>query len=133
MTPVFADTVGIIALWDEADQWHAAALRAAERIASGSVRLVTSSAVLLECGNAAARKPYRVDVAPLREQFLERGDLLVPTDEEIDQAWSAYRASAPGGPSIVDCLSFEVMRRVGAAEAFTNDRHFAAAGFTTLF
>jgi len=25
MTPVFLDTVGLIALWDQADQWHAAA------------------------------------------------------------------------------------------------------------
>ena len=33
----------------------------------------------------------------------------------------------------VDQLSFQVMRRLGLTEAFTNDQHFQAAGFTTLF
>ena len=33
----------------------------------------------------------------------------------------------------VDLISFHVMRRLGLAEAFTNDRHFQAAGFVTLF
>ena len=33
----------------------------------------------------------------------------------------------------VDQLSFRVMRRLGLTEAFTNDQHFQAAGFTTLF
>jgi len=30
-------------------------------------------------------------------------------------------------------VSFAVMRRLGIIDAFTNDRHFRAAGFNTLF
>jgi predicted nucleic acid-binding protein len=30
-------------------------------------------------------------------------------------------------------VSFSVMRRLGLTRAFTNDRHFAAAGFEALF
>ena len=133
MTPVFVDTVGLLALWDEADQWHNVASEAANQLAERQVRLVTSSEVFLECGNAAARKPYRDDVATLREEFSNRGDLLMPTDKEIERAWSAYKQAPLGGPSIVDCVSFELMRRLRATEAFTNDRHFAASGFVTLF
>jgi predicted nucleic acid-binding protein len=33
----------------------------------------------------------------------------------------------------VDHLSFVVMRRLDLLEAFTNDRHFRAAGFHALF
>ena len=33
----------------------------------------------------------------------------------------------------MDHLSFRVMCRLGLTEAFTNDRHFQAAGFTTMF
>jgi len=33
----------------------------------------------------------------------------------------------------VDHVSFVVMRRLGVGRAFTNDRHFRAAGFETLF
>lgn len=38
-----------------------------------------------------------------------------------------------GGASIVDHVSFAVMRRLGLSKAFTNDRHFRGAGFETLF
>jgi uncharacterized protein len=38
-----------------------------------------------------------------------------------------------GDASIVDCISFAVMRRLGLTEVFFNDQHFVAAGFTTLF
>lgn len=41
--------------------------------------------------------------------------------------WEAAQAG------IVDHVSFLVMRRLGITEAFTNDRHFSAAGFITLF
>jgi predicted nucleic acid-binding protein len=30
-------------------------------------------------------------------------------------------------------ISFTIMRRLGITRAFTNDRHFRAAGFETLF
>ena len=54
MTPVFFDTVGLIALWDEDDQWHAAASRAFEQIKASRAPVVTTSYILAECGNAAA-------------------------------------------------------------------------------
>ena len=34
---------------------------------------------------------------------------------------------------IVDQISFVVMRRLGVSRAFTNDRHFRAAGMEPLF
>ena len=90
MTAVFLDTVGLLALWDLSDQWHAAAEAAFKELSQRRATLVTTAYILLECGNAAAA-------------------------------------------GIVDHLSFVVMRRHGIQEAFTNDQHFRAAGFTTLF
>ncbi len=49
------------------------------------------------------------------------------------RAWAAYRRGEAGAAGIVDHVSFEVMRRLGVTEAFTNDRHFVAAGFEVLF
>jgi predicted nucleic acid-binding protein len=133
MTPVFVDTVGFIALWDRNDQWHVAATHAASELAKRRVRLFTTTAVLLECGNAAARLPYRSAVVDSRQAFTERGDLLDPNEAEQELAWQAYNRGEAGEAGIVDHLSFQVMRRLGATEAFTNDRHFTAAGFVTLF
>jgi predicted nucleic acid-binding protein len=62
-----------------------------------------------------------------------RGWLVSPTDEDWDRAWAAYRRDKAGGAGIVDHVSFEVMRRLGVNHAFTNDQHFRAAGFETLF
>ena len=133
MTGVFLDTVGLIAAWDANDQWHAAADAAYRALLARGRRLVTTSLVLCECGNAAARRPYRADVFELRK-FLVREQLLVdPTPEEVEEAWAAYAQADAGGAGIVDHLSFRVMRRLGFTEAFTNDQHFQAAGFTTLF
>lgn len=133
MRMVFLDTVGLLALWDNTDQWRAAAHAAKASLGTAGVRLVTTALVLLECGNAAARKPYRADVFLLRERLKRQGNLIEPTDAEMEQAWEFYRRDSAGGAGIVDHASFVVMRRLGITDAFTNDRHFKAAGFNTLF
>ncbi len=133
MNAVFLDTVGLLALWDVADQWHAAAEGTYRQLLSQGRRLVTTSSVMLECGNAAARRPYRRKVDELRRGLEDEGLLVEPTSEEVNQAWAAYDRGEAGLAGIVDQVSFVVMRRLGLTEAFTNDRHFQAAGFTTLF
>ena len=63
----------------------------------------------------------------------QRNELIVPSEDDWKQAWKAYERGDAAQAGIVDHVSFTVMRRLGIAEAFTNDRHFQAAGFTTLF
>jgi uncharacterized protein len=62
-----------------------------------------------------------------------KGCLIEPTTTDLDTTWADYRAATVGAAGIVDHVSFQVMRRLGITEAFTNDRHFQAAGFVTLF
>ena len=57
----------------------------------------------------------------------------MPSNEDWLKAWAAYERGEAGQAGIVDQVSFHVMRRLGIAEAFTNDKHFGAAGFTVLF
>ena len=133
MTPVFIDTVGLLGVWNDADQWHRVASHAFAILAATRTPLVTTREVMLECGNAAARTSIRSDVTDLRKRLESQGRLLVPTDADLANAWAMYDRGRSGDPGIVDCISFAVMRRFGLTEAFTNDQHFAAAGFTTLF
>lgn len=133
MTKIFLDTVGLIALWDENDQWHEAAREAYALLRTSRFIGVTTDAVLHECGNAAARRPYRRDVGELRQRLRAKGRVLALTAEEWDQAWRAYDHGDAAAAGIVDQASFVVMRRLGLRQAFTNDAHFAAAGFETLF
>lgn len=133
MTPVFLDTVGLLALWDEADQWHADAIRAQQALEAIGAQLFTSNYILLECGNAAARKPFRNQVDDLRLAMAAVGQLIAPTEDDWHEAWRAFRDNRHAGAGIVDHFSFCAMRRLNIQKAFTNDRHFEAAGFEILF
>src|SRR5260370_30165713 len=133
MNDVFLDTAGLIAAWDIADQWHAAAEAAYQGLLLQGRRLVTTHLVLLESGNASARRPYRARVNVLRKLLMGEQLLIEPAPEEIEEGWTAYDRSSAGQAGIVDQISFVVMRRLGITEAFTNDRHFQAAGFAVLF
>lgn len=130
---IFLDSVGLLALWDESDQWHGAAERAYADIRHDRARLITTSFVLLECGNAAARHPYRDDVIALKRKLEARQALIEPTPSGVEQAWAGYRQHEAANAGIVDCVSFVVMRRLGITDAVTHNGHFKAAGFVTLF
>jgi uncharacterized protein len=133
MIPVFLDTVGLLAVWERADQWHAAASGVYQDLLRGGTPLVTTTYVLLECGNASARRPCRADVALLRQALMVTGRLIAPTQPEEDAAWDDYKRGAAGQAGVVDHVSFVVMRRLGLTQVFSNDAHFQAAGFETLF
>jgi predicted nucleic acid-binding protein len=130
---VFLDTVGLLAVWDESDQWHLAARACFSELLGCRADLVTSSFVLLECGNAAARRPYRSAVSRLRKQMEPGHRLIVPTDEDCQSAWLAYERGEADNAGIVDHVSFAITRRLGISKVFTNDGHFRAAGLETLF
>lgn len=132
MSGVFLDTVGLLALWDEADQWHSEADVVWQELVARRTRFLTTTCVLLECGNAAARRPYREEVNRLRRALAVRDELIVPTEEDMEQAWGAYDRGEAGDAGIVDQVSFQTMRRLGMTQAFTNDRHYRAAGFEVL-
>jgi predicted nucleic acid-binding protein len=133
MTTVFLDTVGLIALWDKDDQWHAAAEDAYRNMVAQRWAAVTTTFILLECGNTAARRTFRTDVCTLRQTLELRAEWIVPTEDDCLKAWAAYERGEAAEAGIVDHVSFVVMRRIGITDVFSNDRHFQAAGFTTLF
>ena len=133
MSLVFLDTVGLLALWNRNDPWRAEAKTAFDGIIAEGRKCTTTSFVLLECGNAAARQPFRRDVVELRESLEAKQLLIHPTEHDWKQAWPAYQRGEAGAAGIVDHVSFVIMRRLGISDAFTNDRHFTAAGFHTLF
>ena len=133
MSTTFLDTVGMLAQWDQSDQWHGVAAQAlADLIARGD-RTVSTRFVFLECGNAAARRPYRSLVAQTREEMEASGRLIVPGEDDWSRAWDAYSRGEAADAGIVDHVSFMVMRRLGITDVFSNDRHFKAAGINTLF
>ena len=82
MNAVFVDTAGLIALWNRSDQWHTDAKAAFSELKQARTEILTTSFVLLECGNSAARKPYRLDAIELEEQLKSRDRLVWPSRED---------------------------------------------------
>jgi predicted nucleic acid-binding protein len=130
---VFLDTVGLLALWDQSDQWHPLAHQCFGRLLASRADLVTSNSILLQCGNAAARRPYRSAVTRLRKEMEQASRLMAANENDWQVAWAAYELGAAGSAGTVDQLSFAIMRRLGISHAFTNDAHFRAEGFEALF
>ena len=133
MSPVFLDTVGLLAIWDEDDQWHHAASAAFAGVMRERAALLTTTFVLAECANATARSVLRASVVDLRALLDSYAGLLHPSTVDFEDAWRRFRAGHPGSPGLVDELSFVVMRRLGLRRAFTNDRHFTDAGLEPMF
>ena len=132
MKAVFLDTVGILALLERSDLFHQAAREAWEILNRAARPVRTTSLLLLECGNAVARKPYRRRISEMRREFLADGTLIVPDTTDVEAGWSAYERGEAGQAGIGDHVSFVVMRKLGLTEAFSHDAHFRAAGFETL-
>ncbi len=125
---LFVDTVFVIALINQRDQYHQQALELAD-LFEGNPLLITD-AILLEIGNALARshKSQAVDVI---EQFLTSDETKVVrlTPSLFEQALGLYRAYGDKDWSLVDCISFVAMRNAGVRQVLSFDRHFVQAGF----
>ena len=133
MKSVFLDSVGVIALWNERDQWHDAATHAFAALEIERAPLVSTSYVIAECANALSRLPSRTNLARLVHGLRKTGALIFPTAAEWQVAWNEYVQGHSGSPGLVDHLSFAVMRRLGVTRVFTHDEHFSTAGFKPLF
>ncbi len=123
----------MLAVWNEDDQWHPAAIEAFSHLEGGRTAIITWDGVLWECANAAVRTGFRNDVLALRTQLVVAGKLIEPTPLEADEAWRQYARFGAAGAGMIDLISMELMRREKCDAVFSNDRHFHAAGVETLF
>lgn len=102
----FLDTSYVIALSVPKDRHHRRALELASEIEASKNRLITPRAVVLEIGNALAKRSHREPAVALLE-------------------------SLANDPLITIC-AFIVMNDMGIHEALTADDHFRQAGFRAL-
>lgn len=128
---LFVDTSAFYAVLSRTDAHHEEAVSELNRLMDEkSVRLCTSNYVVVE---TCALVRNRLGDEAMR-RFLN--DLLSLTMVVwIDQkthasATAAMLAYGKGGPSLVDCSCFAVMRDIGAARALAYDAHFVKEGFS---
>ncbi len=126
---VFVDTSFLVALLDEDDERAGEATKAWCRLAALRTPVLTSNYVVLEScavtqrrlGLPAVRRLVRQLLAPVTVEWITRSD--------HEAALEALLLAGRRGLSMVDCTSFELMRRMGVGECLAFDDHFAEQGF----
>ena len=128
----FVDTSGLLAILSADDRFHSEAFRAWAGWVADEIPLVTSNYILTETTAVVQRRLGFDAVTALYADILP-----VMHVEWIDPALHQAAAAVlmtirQRHLSLVDCTSFELMRRLGLRRVFTFDRHFAEQGFACL-
>ena len=131
---VFLDTNGWLALLNATDSLHSAASLAWASLLSRGERVVLTDWVVAETGNGLARSGARNRFAAAVELIRSspKAELVHVSEPLFDRALELYTRRSDKNWGLIDCASFVVMKDQGISQAFTNDRHFEQAGFTSL-
>lgn len=129
---VFVDTSAILALLDTSVSEHQPTVDAFRAVTDAGQQLVTHNYVIVEAIALVARRLGMGAVRTLEADVIP--DLTVAwVDEALHEtAMGAFLAMNRRQLSLVDCVSFAVMRKRDIRTALVIDRHFAEQGFTCL-
>lgn len=129
---IFIDTSAFYALLDRDDTNQEAAASAWTSMLSSDNTLMTSNYILVE---TCALLQNRLGIAATRafqEELVPIVNIEYVNPEVHRSGMAALLAAARRNLSLVDCVSFEIMRILGVKNAFTFDPHFKEQGFHTI-
>ena len=126
---VYVDTSAFLAVLDGSEKKHAAARQFWERIINGGDVLLCHNYILVETSALILRR-FGMDAVRVFEQdIIPILHIIWVTREVHFAAVSAHIMADRRTLSLVDCVSFEVMRRTGIRKAFAFERHFRDYGY----
>jgi predicted nucleic acid-binding protein len=129
---IFVDTSAIYALLDADDCNHNRARTTWTGWLDHPVPLVCSNYVLLESIVLIQRRLGIVAVRRFHEEMAPLFHIHWVNDDLHAVGIGTLLAAGRCDLSLVDCTSFELMRRLGIRTAFAFDHHFAEQGFDLL-
>ena len=129
---VFVDTSAILAVLDAGDANHAQAKAMWEKTVSDGTELVCHNYILVETSAVILRRLGLEAVRVFEQDIVPVLRLVWVTREVHESAASAHLLASRRTLSLVDCVSFEIMRRTGIRSAFAFDRHFTEYGYEFL-
>jgi predicted nucleic acid-binding protein len=126
---IFADTSALYAVLDADDNKHTKAKQFWDKVIKSDDNLLCHNYILGETSALVLRRLgmeavyiFEQDIVPILRIFW--------VSREVHQAAiSAQLIANKRSLSLVDCVSFEVMRRTGVRKAFAFDRHFQDYGY----
>jgi uncharacterized protein len=129
---VFVDTSALLAVMDGDDSNHQRATAAWQDLVTSEEPLVTSSYVVVELFALTQRRLGMDAVRALEFDVMPILDVVWVGAEIHRRAMAAVLAAGSKKLSLVDCVSFEVMREYNIGKAFALDRDFSAHGFDVV-
>lgn len=129
---VYVDTSAFYAVLDREDSNHnraktawAELLKSGEELATSNYVLVETSALVQRRLGLAALRVFSEDLVPLVAKHWIG-------EQTHSSAVAMVLTTTRKKLSLVDCVSFLVMREVGLHRVFCFDRHFAEQGFICI-
>lgn len=136
MRYIFADTSGLGNLINPRERFYTLAAHIyRERRVQGYLFFTTNYVVaeLVALMTSPLRIPRATTINFIEGLKTSPYVEVVHVDETLDaQAWQLLRQRPDKTWSLVDCVSFVLMRERGIGDALTTDHHFEQAGFTRL-
>jgi predicted nucleic acid-binding protein len=126
---LFADTSALYAVLDADDSKHTKARQLWDKIIKSDDILLSHNYVLVETSALILRRFGMEAVRVFEEDILPILRIMWVTREVHSAAVSAHLMANRQMLSLVDCVSFEIMRRTGVRKAFAFDRHFQDYGY----
>ena len=129
---VFADTSALFAVLDADDRNHKPARQTWTALNDQDANLVSTNYVLVE---TFALVQHRLGVEAVRtfqEDIVPILHVEWVTVAQHGAGVTALLTASHRKLSLVDCVSFEAMRRLGIKTAFVFDRHFSEQGFVCI-
>jgi uncharacterized protein len=125
---VFADTSGFYAALDRSDPFHAEAARCFRQAQAEGWRLRTTNYVVHETWALVQNRLGWEGVDAFLDGLLPLCEMIW-VEESVHQAAAARcRCERKRLLSLTDCISFELIGRMGLTEAIAQDVHFAREG-----
>jgi len=134
MKPIFVDTSALIALGNKRDKFHIQAFKINNELRQTNMHYVTTSAIVLEFGNAFSSTNLKSTAIQIIESInMSKKWKCIDVDRSIfEHGFKRYKNYLDKAWGLVDCISMIVAIKLGIIEIFTADKHFEQAGFKIL-
>jgi len=129
---IFIDTSALYALLDRNDGYHRKAKEAWTGLLNEQSIFVTSSYILVESFALVQNRLGLEAARGLQEDILPLVNIEFVTLETHQSGVSVLLSASRRNLSLVDCVSFEIMRASGIRAVFAFDPHFKEQGFTII-
>ena len=129
---IFIDTSAFYALLDRDDANHPKARRVWTDMLKTERTFITSNYVLVETFALLQNRLGMEAVRGFQDDVLPLIAIEFVSSEAHRSGVAAFLSAARRNLSLVDCVSFEIIRASGIKAVFAFDKHFIEQGFTSV-